>query len=61
MLQAVDTSLLVISVFLKSMDARGYMFRFFSERETRRLEPGQLGKDKQEKIQLERVRVGGIE
>ena len=36
--QAVDTSLLVFSVLPKSMDAQDYMFRFFSEREIRRLD-----------------------
>lgn len=35
-LQAVNTSLLVSSVFPKSVDARGYIFRFFSVREMRR-------------------------
>lgn len=38
--QAVDTSLLVFSVLPKSMDARGHMFRVFSEREIRRLDQG---------------------
>lgn len=43
-LRAVDTSLVVFSMFPKSVDAQGYIFRFFSEKEIKRCGPGSLEK-----------------